>query len=597
MNDDRSSRRRRRRATRQFIVTPLLAAFLLAMPGTADAVSPPPVEAPMAMVVSAQHLASEVGAAILKQGGNAVDAAVAVGYALAVVHPCCGNLGGGGFATLRLADGRETFFDFREKAPLAATATMYLDAEGEVVPRLSLDGYKAVGVPGTVLGLDTMLQRYGTMSRQQVMAPAIGLAEEGYILSKGDAAILATGTERFAKQPNVAAIFLNEGKPWRAGDRFIQSDLAATLKAIAKDGPDAFYKGAIADAVVAASEAHGGILSKADFEGYTVAETEPVRCSYRGYDIASAPPPSSGGTTICEILNILEGYPMTFLGYHSADSIHYMTEAMRHAYVDRNFSLGDPDFVSNPLDRLLSKDYAAKIREVINPFMAGKSDDVGPNVPPHEGGDTTHYSIVDASGNAISLTSTINAYFGAGVIAGDSGFFLNDEMDDFTIKPGTANLFGLVQGTANAIVPGKRPLSSMSPTIVTRDGEPFLVIGSPGGSRIITIVLQAIVNVIDYGMNVQEAVDAPRIHHQWLPDKLFVEPRALSPDTAKLLALRGYQIEEQKPWGAAEAIMVVPAAEKGTATAVPPVAGEGLPPGTLEGANDDRRPAGAAVGY
>ncbi len=579
------------------IVTALLAALLLAVPGTADAISPPPVEAASGMVVSAQHLASEVGAAILKQGGNAVDAAAAVGYALAVVHPCCGNLGGGGFATLRLADGKETFFNFREKAPLAATQTMYLDANGEVVPRLSLDGYMAVGVPGTVLGLDTMLQRYGTMARQRVMAPAIDLAEKGYILTRGEADILATGAEGFAKEPNVAAIFLNDGKPWRAGDRLVQSNLAATLKAIAKDGPDAFYKGAIADTVVAASEAHGGILSKADFAGYTVAETKPVRCSYRGYDIASAPPPSSGGATICEILSILEGYPMAFLGYHSADSVHYMTEAMRHAYVDRNFRLGDPAFVNNPLGLLLSKDYAAKIRALIDPVMATKSEDVRPGVPPHEGTETTHYSIVDASGNAVAVTFTINAYFGAGVIAGDSGFFLNDEMDDFTIKPGTANLFGLVQGTANAIAPGKRPLSSMSPTIVTRDGKPFLVIGSPGGSRIITIVLQAIVNVIDYGMNVREAVDAPRIHHQWLPDKLFVEPRALSPDTAKLLALRGYQIEEQKPWGAAEAIMVAPAAEKGTAAAVPPAAGEGLPPGTLEGANDDRRPAGAAVGY
>ena len=322
------------------------------------------------MVVTAQHLASDVGVNILKDGGNAIDAAVAVGYALAVVLPCCGNLGGGGFATLHLANGKDTFLNFREKAPEAATETMYLDANGEVVKGLSLWGYKAVGVPGSVLGLDTLLSEYGTMSRDAVMAPAIKLAEDGFVLTRSDADTLARATEDFAAQPNVGAIFLNDGKPWQAGDLFVQKDLAATLKAIAKDGPDAFYKGAIADAVVAASAANGGILTKQDFADYTVKETPPVRCTYRGYDFISSPPPSSGGVTLCLILNILEGYPMGDLGFHSAAGIQLMVEAMRHAYVDRNFALGDPDFVDNPLDRLLSKDYAAAIRAKI---VAGKA--------------------------------------------------------------------------------------------------------------------------------------------------------------------------------------------------------------------------------
>jgi gamma-glutamyltranspeptidase / glutathione hydrolase len=567
----------------------------------AIAASPPPRQAGNGMVVTSQHLASEVGAQILKEGGNAVDAAVAVGYALAVVLPCCGNIGGGGFATLHLADGKDVFLNFREKAPSASTETMYLDDAGELVPDLSLRGYKAVGIPGSVLGFDTMLVRYGTMPRERVMAPAIRLAEQGFVLTQGDADILVGTTETFAAEPNVAAIFLNDGKPWQAGERLIQKDLAATLRAIAKDGPEAFYKGPIADAVVAASAANGGILTKQDFADYTVAETAPVRCSYRGYELISSPPPSSGGTTLCLILNILESYPMKELGFHSAAGIQLSIEAMRHAYVDRNFALGDPDFVDNPLDRLLSKDYAAEIRARIVVGRAGNSKDVQPGVPPHEGTETTHYSIVDKAGNAVAVSYTINANFGAKVIAGNTGFFPNDEMDDFTTKPGAPNLFGLVQGKKNAIEPGKRPLSSMSPTIITKDGHTFMVIGSPGGARIITITLEAIMNVIDYGLDPQEAVDAPRFHHQWLPDEVFVEPMALSPDTRMMLTEMGYKITEIAAWGAAAAIVVMPTAASPPSESPQgppnPAAGARMKPGMLYGANDNRRPAGAAVGY
>ena len=578
-----------------------IALLVLGVGGPASwAVTRQPVTAAKGMVVTSQHIASEVGAQVLQEGGNAVDAAVAVGYALAVTNPCCGNIGGGGFATLHLADGRDIFINFREKAPLGATENMYLDVKGEVVPDLSLKGYRAVGVPGSVLGLDTMLQKYGTMTREKIMAPAIKLADEGFVLTQGDADILAASAKSFADQPNVAAVFLHGGQAWKAGDLFVQKSLAKTLSLISKNGTDAFYKGAIADAVVAASSANGGILSKKDFESYTVSEATPVHCNYRGFELISAPPPSSGGTAVCEILNIIEGYPMAELGFHSAASIHYMVEAMRHTFVDRNFQLGDPDFVKNPLERLLSESYAGEIRAKIDATKATSSKDVQPGVAPHEGTQTTHYSIVDPAGNAVSVTYTINALFGAKVIAGDTGFFLNDEMDDFTVKPGVANLFGLVQGKTNVIAPGKRPLSSMSPTIVTKDGKTFMVLGSPGGSRIITIVVEVIQNVIDHGMNIQEAVDAPRIHHQWLPDQITVEPFALSPDTAKILTDMGYKSVEQAPWGAAEAILIGPPVDPAAvqpATSNDAMAASKPVPGRLYGAHDDRRPAGSAVGF
>ncbi len=552
------------------------------------------------MVVSAQRLASEVGLDILKRGGNAIDAAVAVGYALAVTHPCCGNLGGGGFMLIHLANGTDRVIDFRETAPLAARPDMYLDKAGNVIEDASTVGYKAVGVPGTVLGLDSALTKYGSMTRQDVMAPAIALAEQGFVLTDADAQILAGGSKAFAGQPNVAKIFLKDGKPNAAGDRLTQPALAVSLRLIAASGPDAFYKGPIAEAIVAASEAQGGILSLADFSAYRVVEREPVRCRYRGYDILATPPPSSGGTTLCEILGILEGYPLSALGFHAAASLHAMIEAMRHAFLDRNSRLGDPAFIDNPLKRLLSPDYAARIRAAIDPARATASSALNADTPPHgEGSETTHYSVIDSAGNAAGVTFTINGYFGAKVIAGDTGFFLNDEMDDFTAKPGTANGFGLVQGDANAIQPGKRPLSSMSPTLVSRDGKAFLLLGSPGGSRIITALVETIVNVVDYGMDIQSAVDAPRFHQQWLPDKVYLEPFALSADTREKLQAAGYAFTEQRPWGAVEAILIGP-----PASAAAPAAGiddstrpAPLIPGHLYGANDSRRPGGAALGY
>jgi gamma-glutamyltranspeptidase / glutathione hydrolase len=595
-----ASPRRPPRAAWRWRLAILVCSALGLAAGPARAVSPAPVEAAQEMAVSAQRLASQVGADMLRQGGNAVDAAVAMGYALAVVHPCCGNIGGGGFMTVRLADGRETFLDFRETAPLAASKDMFLDAAGAEVPRRSLDGYLAVAVPGTVLGLDTALGRYGTLSRATVMAPAVRLAEEGFVLTQPDIDILRSRNRVFAAEPNLGRIFLKDGKPLQAGDRLVQKALGATLARIARDGPDAFYRGPIADAVVAASRAHGGILSKEDFARYRVSESAPVTCRYRGYDIASAPPPSSGGTTLCEILRILEPTPLHELGFHSAAAMHAMIEAMRHAYVDRNFFLGDPAFVDNPIAHLLSDGHAAAIRAAIDPERATPSQDLAPGKAPHEGASTTHYSVVDRFGNAVAVTYTINQYFGAGVMAGETGFLLNDEMDDFTVKLGTPNFMGLVQGRANAIEPGKRPLSSMAPTIVSRDGKLFLVLGSPGGSRIITILLEAIVNVIDYGMSIQEAIDAPRFHHQWMPDRVSIEPFALSADSAKLLAERGYRLVEQIPWGGAEAILLAPqdaASRPGPASSGNDRARGGKErPGMLYGAADSRQPAGAAIG-
>ncbi|MFC5474668.1 gamma-glutamyltransferase [Paraherbaspirillum soli] len=554
------------------------------------------------MVVSSQHLASQVGVDILKKGGNAIDAAVAVGYAQAVVNPCCGNIGGGGFMTIHLADGRDTFINFRETAPAAASANMYLDAEGKVISDSSLYGYLAVGVPGTVLGLDSAHRQYGKLTRMQVMQPAIKLARDGFILNRGDTDILDTTIERFKKDPEAARIFLRrDGTPLQPGDRLVQKDLARTLEAIARRGPDAFYKGAIPKAVERASKNGGGIITAADFAGYKISESAPLSCDYRGYVFVSAPPPSSGGATMCQILNTLEGYDMKALGYHSAASIHYMSEAMRHAYMDRNTFLGDPAFVKNPLERLLSKSYAASIRDKISADKATPSSEVQPGMEPHEKPETTHYSIVDKAGNAVSTTYTVNGRFGAVVIAPGTGFFLNDEMDDFTVKVGVKNLYGLVQGATNSIAPGKRPLSSMSPTLVTKDGKTFMVLGSPGGSRIISITLQTALNVIDYGMTPQEAVDAPRIHHQWLPDEVYYETRGLSPDTLKVLAGMGYKMTEQTPWGAAELIMIGLPGAAGVATSASSgndaaVSGK-VRPGFYYGSNDVRRPSGSAIGY
>src|SRR5438132_9526154 len=414
---------------------------------------------------------------------------------MAVVYPAAGNLGGVDFMTIQLADGRKTFLDFREKAPLAATPNMYLDGSANVIKGASTKGHLAVGVPGTVAGLEYAREKYGTRSRGALIAPAISFAKRGFALDEGDIALFATANADFKDDEATAAIFLNRGQPFKAGDRLVQKDLSKTLILIAQRGPEAFYQGPIADAIAASSAAGKGIITKADLQQYKVRELAPVECDYRGYHIVSAPPPSSGGAVICEILNILEGYPLKDLGFRSAQAVHYQIEAMRHAYVDRNSYLGDPDFVKNPLDRLLDKGYAEKVRAAIDPTKAGVSKDLKPGVPPHEGFNTTHYSIVDNQGNAVSVTYTLNDWFGAKVTAAKTGVLLNDEMDDFTAKLGVPNLYGLVQGQANAIAPGKRPLSSMSPTIVSKDGKPVIVLGTPRGSRIDTVPLSARIGV------------------------------------------------------------------------------------------------------
>lgn len=559
---------------------------LLALPALAATNTPSPVRAKHAMVVTAQHLATRVGVSILKQGGNAVDAAVAVGYALAVVHPCCGNLGGGGFMTLHLADGRNLFLNFRERAPLAATADMYLKPDGAVNHHESLYTYKAVGVPGTVMGLDTALKRYGTMKLARVMAPAIHLAEKGYVLEPGDAHQFAAAGKKLETNPAARKKFLIDGHLPRAGNRLKQPELAHTLQLIAKEGTKAFYEGPIARDIVKASQANGGLLSMKDFSRYRVEWLPPIKCHYRGYTIISAPPPSSGGITLCEMLNVLSGWPrFPHYAFHSVAAVHYLVETMRFAYADRNTDLGDPDFVANPVKRLLSDKHAKWVRKQIPKWRAVPSSQVkgGRVKASKEGMHTTQYSIVDSQGNAVSVTYTLNSWFGTGLVAPGTGFLLNNEMNDFTAKPGVPNQYGLVQGKANAIAGGKRPLSSMTPTIVLdKKGNVFMVTGTPGGSTIINTTMETILNVIDRGMNVKQAVDAPRIHQQWLPDTVYIEPHALKPEVKRKLEKLGYTFRTgfgpETHWGAAEAIVV-------------------LPDGILTGANDRRRPAGLAEGY
>jgi gamma-glutamyltranspeptidase/glutathione hydrolase len=561
------------------------------MAAAAQAASTAPVAAENGMVVTAQRLATRVGVDVLEAGGNAVDAAVAVGYALAVVYPAAGNLGGGGFMTLYLADGRKAFLDFREKAPLAASADMYLGPEGNVVPRLSTRGHLAVGVPGTVHGLETALARYGTMKRAALIAPAIRYAEEGFRLEQGDVDLLRTATDDFRMDPATAGIFLDAGRPYEVGQALVQKDLGQTLRRISEEGARGFYQGRVGAALVASSRAGKGILTQADLDAYATREFEPVECDYRGYRVVSAPPPSSGGVIVCEILNVLEGYPLRDWGFRSAQAVHVQIEAMRHAYVDRNSALGDPEFVHNPLGRLLDKGYAGKIRAAISPSQAGVSREIAPGTPPHEpwreGSNTTHYSIADRFGNAVSVTYTLNDWFGARVTAAGTGVLLNNEMDDFTVKAGVPNLYGLVQGRANAIAPGKRPLSSMSPTIVTRHGKPVAVLGTPGGSRIITAVVHTIVNLVDYGMDVQEAVDAPRFHQQWLPETTALERFALSPDTQRILEGMGHRFASAPPANHLAAILV----------GAPALEGRPVGRNRFYGANDPRRNTGLALGH
>ncbi len=475
------------------------------------------------MVVTSQSYASRAGLQILQEGGNAIDAAVAVGYTLAVTEPCCGNLGGGGFMLIHLANGQNYFINFREKAPQNISAKLFLDNQGNIIPNIMRYNYLSVGVPGTVLGLNTALKEFGTLPLTQVMQPAIQLAQQGFILSPYSANLIQQNLSYAQIQPNVANIFFKQGTASQTGDRLKQTQLANTLQQIAQGGSEAFYDDNIAKQIVQASTNDHGVLTLADFKNYTIEQQQPVYCNYRGYQIISAPPPSSGGVTLCEMLETLQHYPIKQLGYHSVDNAHINIEAMRYAYADRNQYLGDPDFINNPISFLLSSQHIQNIVNQINKYPIGHSQQIGiDKYNMVEQPQTTHYSVIDKYGNAVAVTYTLNGEFGAKVIAGNTGFFLNKELDDFAIKVGKANQFGLVQGTANLIAPNKRPLSSMTPTIVTHNGKIFIILGSPGGSTITTTVLQIIENVIDFGMPINQAVAAPRYHMQWLPDKVYI---------------------------------------------------------------------------
>jgi len=568
------------------IVLVLTCLVMAAIPASAKAPFAP-AHGEHAMVASIHPDASRAGLEIMREGGNAVDSAVAVGFALAVVHPQAGNLGGGGFMLVRMADGAIHFLDFREKAPAAATQNMYLDAQGNVIPDMSLVGYKAAGVPGSVAGLVEAEKRWGKLGLEKVMTPAIRLARQGFRLTYEDAKDLRS--KHLSEFPESRRIFQRNGHYYEGGEIFRQPELAKTLQRIAAD-PDTFYHGSMARQIAAAVQKGGGLITADDLASYEVKERQPVHGTYRGYEILSAPLPSSGGIALVEILNILESYDLAKLGSRSADSIHLTVEAFRRAMYDRADYLGDPDFSKIPVEPLISKEYADLWRKSIDPQRASVSLELQrpefaglprideKTVPAKEPNQTTHYSVVDPEGNAVAVTTTLNESFGSKVTVEGLGFLLNDEMDDFTSKPGAPNTYGLIQGPANAIGPGKRPLSAMSPTIVTKDGKLFLVLGSPGGPRIITTVANILMGVIDYGLNIQQAVNAPRFHHQWLPDEIYVEPTGFSPDTLRLLQERGYKIHQDGYWSDGECI------------AVDPKTGE------LLGATDARG-NGAAMGY
>jgi len=551
-----------------------------------------PVHARHGMVASSSALASEAGVEIMKEGGNAIDAAVATGFALAVVHPQAGNIGGGGFMLIRLRDGATHFIDYREAAPSKATATMYQDAAGNVIPGLSTVGYKAIGVPGSVKGLVYAQRHFGKLGLARVMAPAIRLAREGYALSYDDARLMDRD-DRLTEFPDSRRIFQNDGKGWHEGDVFRQPELAHTLERIERD-PDTFYTGTLARQLADSIQRGGGLISAEDLADYRVLDRKPVTGTYRGLTVISAPPPSSGGIVLIELLNILEGYDLKSAGEDSAASIHLITEAYRRAFFDRAQFLGDPAYTDSPMMLLLDKRYAAAWRNSILPEDASPSLSLQrPTIFPQltryaaahpvlqrgpQSRQTTHYSVVDPQGNAVSVTTTLNAWYGSGVTAGHLGFLLNDEMDDFAAKVGVPNMFGILQGSANAVGPGKRPLSTMTPTIVLKDGKLWLVLGSPGGPTIVTTVANVLIGVADYGLNIQQAVAAPRFHQQWIPDEILMEPDRFSPDTLRLLSAHGYHITYGDR-GDAECIEVDPAT------------GERL------GASDPRSPNARAVGF
>jgi len=538
-----------------------------------------PVLGRAGMVASQEANATRVGLDILQRGGTAVDAAVAVGFALAATLPRAGNLGGGGFMMIHDAkSGRTVAIDYRETAPAAATRDMYLDAAGDVDKEAFRYSHKAIGVPGTVAGLTLALQKYGTMTLKDVMAPALRLAGDGFLVSNDMARQLERRKKRLSQSAATRKIFFGEDDtPLKAGARLVQSDLAKSLKAISEEGPSAFYRGTIAKRIVAEMEAHGGIMTLADLAGYTPVEREAVRGTYRGYEIRSMPPPSSGGIHIVQILNMLEAYDLAALGHNSAGGLHLMAEAMKRAYADRSKHLGDPGYWKVPVSGLVSKEYAAVLRRGIDPKKATPSTDILPGDPlPYEGPNTTHYTVMDRFGNTVSNTYTLNFAYGTGIVAAGTGILLNNEMADFSAKPGVPNPYGLIGGDANAVGSGKRPLSSMSPTIVLKDGKVLLATGSPGGSRIITTVLQLLINVIDHKMNIAEATHAPRVHHQWLPDRLRIE-EGLSSDTQRLLRAMGHTLKQGRPMGSLQSIMRVD--------------------GDLYGASDPRRPDALTLGY
>ena len=501
------------------------------------------------MVTAQEPIATDVGVQILKQGGNAVDAAVAVGFALAVTHPYAGNLGGGGFLLVRFADGRTTFIDFREKAPAAASRNMYLDASGKVT-RDSLVGWRAAGVPGTVRGLELAHQRFGKLPWKKLVEPSVKLASKGFTVSYSlSQSLKSEGANRLLSQfPESKRIFLKGGAHYEPDEKLVQAELGKTLARISKLGSKDFYEGQTARMLAAEMAKNGGHITLEDLKAYQAVERKPLQGTYKGYGIITAPPPSSGGIGILQMMGMLEGSGYEKTGHGSAAAIHYVAEAMRRYYADRSEYLGDPDFVKVPITGLLQPAYIRKWADSINRDRATPSSEIKPGKPVMggESSETTHFNVVDAQGNAVALTYTLNGGYGNGVTVPGLGFLLNNEMDDFAAKPGSPNMFGLVQGEANAIQPGKRPLSSMTPTIVTKDGKFFMAVGAPGGSRIITAVMQVILNVIDFGMNAQDAVDAPRFHHQWLPDRLEFE-KGVSPDTLRLLAEKGHQIEASRP--------------------------------------------------
>ncbi len=517
-----------------------------------------PVRAANGMVVSTEPRATDVGVEILRKGGNAVDAAVAVGFALAVTHPSAGNLGGGGFMLIRMArTGEVIAIDYRETAPAAATRNMYQDASGGVIPEASTIGYRSVGVPGTVAGLDYALKKYGTISLADCLSPAIAMAQNGIELSYFESQSLKHNSRLLDRFPETRRVYLRDDNPYSAGERFLQPDLARTLGLLARNGAGEFYHGAIAQRIAGDIQSNGGLITLDDLMHYRVAERKPIEGSYRGLKIYSMPPPSSGGIVLVEMLNMLEPYPLSRYGAASSRTVHLLAEVMKRAFADRAEFLGDGDFVRIPVAGLISKRYAAERRTTIDPYLATPASAVRRGNPvPYESEQTTHFSVVDKDGNAVANTYTLNGGYGSGVTIPGTGILMNNEMDDFSSKPGSPNSYGLIHGEANAIAPNKRPLSAMTPTIVLRDGKLYLVLGSPGGPTIINTVLQTLVNVVDFGMTIQEAVDAPRVHHQWMPDQLVLEKSGFPADVVDALRARGHPVELGGLIGDCQAIMI-----------------------------------------